>query len=67
MAVHGIDTILIPLVVAFSSLGLFLVNIHLVRYIKRSNKHQRDPAGCFNTCGLWFSCKSRIQLQVQRD
>ena len=31
MAVHGIDTILIPLVVAFSSLGLFLVNIHLVQ------------------------------------
>ncbi|MDI9441419.1 MAG: hypothetical protein QM392_04665 [Bacillota bacterium] len=31
VAVHGLDTILIPLIIAFSSLGLFLLNLHVVQ------------------------------------
>lgn len=33
MAIHGLDTILIPLVIAFSSLGLFMLNLHVVAYM----------------------------------
>ena len=33
MAIHGLDTILILLVIAFSSLGLFMLNLHVVAYM----------------------------------
>ncbi|HHX02539.1 MAG TPA: hypothetical protein GX739_07735 [Firmicutes bacterium] len=32
VAVHGLDTIIIPLVIAFSSLGLFVVNLNVVQF-----------------------------------
>lgn len=34
IAVQGLDTIIIPLVISFSSLGLFIINLQLLKYVR---------------------------------